>query len=165
MRLTDIGNGSLVFIDANIFLYSIGSHPVYGEPCKEFLKRVEEKMFDGRSSVVVLNELLHKLVLGEISMKHGLTLSQSLSLIKKNPRMLSSLEAYGLVDKLEEMPNLTIHEVTPQIFNSARSYMRKYNLMSNDAIHVATCKSHGIKHIATNDADFQRVDFLKVWKP
>lgn len=165
MRLGDIGSGSLVFIDANIFLYSIGSHPVYGEPCKKFLKRVEEKTFDGRSSVVVFNELLHKLVLGEISMKHGLSLPQSLNLIKKNPHVLSSLEAYSLVDKLEEIPNLTVHEFTPQILSSARVYMRRYSLMSNDAIHVATCKSHGIKDIATNDADFQRVHFLRVWKP
>lgn len=165
MRLREIESDSVVFIDANILLYSIGSHPVYGEPCKEFLKRVEGKAIDGRTSIVVLNELLHKLVLGEISKKHGLTLPQSLNHIKKNPGVLSSLEAYGLVDKLEEMPNLTVHEATPQIFTSARSYMRKYNLMSNDALHVATCKSHGIKHIASNDADFERVPELKVWKP
>ncbi|MCK4736385.1 MAG: PIN domain-containing protein [Methanophagales archaeon] len=40
-----------------------------------------------------------------------------------------------------------------------------YRLMSNDAIHVATMKQHGITNIATNDPDFERVEWIKVWKP
>ncbi|HII94466.1 MAG TPA: PIN domain-containing protein [Candidatus Methanofastidiosum sp.] len=42
---------------------------------------------------------------------------------------------------------------------------KEYGLLPNDAIHAATCKSYGIDNIATNDSDFDRVDFLKVWKP
>ncbi len=38
-------------------------------------------------------------------------------------------------------------------------------LLPNDAIHVATMKRHGITSIATNDPDFERVGWLKVWKP
>ncbi|MCK4734008.1 MAG: PIN domain-containing protein [Methanophagales archaeon] len=37
--------------------------------------------------------------------------------------------------------------------------------MSNDVIHVATMKKRGISNIATNDPDFERVNWLKVWKP
>lgn len=43
--------------------------------------------------------------------------------------------------------------------------MKRYRLMSNDAIHVATMKKRGISAIATNDPDFERVGWLKVWKP
>jgi predicted nucleic acid-binding protein len=75
------------------------------------------------------------------------------------------LEAYEIVDSIEKMRNLTVLEVTPTIFTSAREYLKKFKLMSNDAISVATCKVYGIKNIATTDADFERVDFLKVWKP
>ena len=38
-------------------------------------------------------------------------------------------------------------------------------LMSNDAMHVATMKRHGITNIATNDLDFERVEWIKIWKP
>ena len=31
--------------------------------------------------------------------------------------------------------------------------------------HVATMKRQGITNIATNDPDFERVEWLKVWKP
>lgn len=165
MLLKDIESNSTIFIDTNIFLYDISSHSVYGEPCKEFLKRVERNEVEGKTSVVVLNELLHKLILGEVSKKRGVTLSQTFNYLKKNPDVLSSLEAYGIADKIEKMQNLTILEVAPAIFTSAREYMKKFKLMSNDAINVATCKIYGIENIATSDADFERVDFLKVWKP
>lgn len=39
------------------------------------------------------------------------------------------------------------------------------NLLFSDAIHATSCKVYGINHIATNDSDFDRVDFLKNWRP
>jgi predicted nucleic acid-binding protein len=30
---------------------------------------------------------------------------------------------------------------------------------------IACCEKRGINHIATLDRDFERVDFLTVWKP
>jgi len=165
MRLEKVPSGCKVFIDTNIFLYDIAGHPVYGGSCKRFLKRLEIREIVGVTSVVVLNELLHKLILGEVSKRKGLTLSQGMEYIKKNPDVISSLKAYNIVGKIEGMGSLAIMELTPDIFAFARGYMIKYKLMSNDAIHVATCKEHEIENIATNDADFERVGFLKVWKP
>ncbi|MGB2843006.1 MAG: PIN domain-containing protein [Halobacteriota archaeon] len=43
--------------------------------------------------------------------------------------------------------------------------IQDYALLTNDAFHVATMKGHGITNIATNDPDFERVEWLKVWKP
>ncbi len=43
--------------------------------------------------------------------------------------------------------------------------MKRYRLMSNDAIHVAAMEKRGITNIATNDPDFERVGWIKVWKP
>jgi hypothetical protein len=40
--------------------------------------------------------------------------------------------------------------------------IRTYRLLPADAAIAASCKHHGIDKIATLDADFKRVDFLKV---
>jgi predicted nucleic acid-binding protein len=40
--------------------------------------------------------------------------------------------------------------------------IRTYRLLPADAAIAASCKYHGIKKIATLDADFKRVDFLEV---
>lgn len=71
----------------------------------------------------------------------------------------------NVLDKIECMHNFKVIELTPAIFAYARGCMKKYKLMSNDAVQVATCKVHKIENIATNDNDFERVNFLKVWKP
>ncbi len=39
-----------------------------------------------------------------------------------------------------------------------------YCLLPNDALIAATCKHYGIKRIATFDEDFERVDFLEVFR-
>ncbi len=57
----------------------------------------------------------------------------------------------------------------PEIFVDTNIFVyalsKKHNLLFSDAIHAASCKIFGIKHIATNDGDFDRVDFLKTWRP
>jgi len=75
------------------------------------------------------------------------------------------LKSYELVNKIELIPNLEIISITKEIFSLAKSYMVKYNLMTNDAIIVATCNINGISNIGTNDGDFDRVDFLVRWNP
>lgn len=42
---------------------------------------------------------------------------------------------------------------------------KKFNLLATDAMIVEIMKRNGIPNIATNDSDFERVNFLKVWKP
>jgi len=61
--------------------------------------------------------------------------------------------------------NLEIVNLLVPMFVVVLESMKRYRLMSNDAIHVATIKKHGISNIATNDPDFERVEWLKVWKP
>ena len=100
-----------------------------------------------------------------MSLKYNITLSQSAGYIKKNPDILSSLDAYDIIDDTGSIPNLEVIGISPEIFFSAKDYMKKFKLMTNDAIHVATCKLYNIVDIATNDKDFQRVHFLRIWNP
>ena len=50
---------------------------------------------------------------------------------------------------IRQIENLKILEVTEEDFEVALGYSKKYGLLSNDAIHVATMKQHGITNIAT----------------
>ena len=40
------------------------------------------------------------------------------------------------------------------LINQVPIYMKKYNLLPNDAIILATCKLHGITQLASHDSDF-----------
>jgi len=155
MFLSKVERNSVIFIYTNIFLYNFSLHPVHGDNCRAFLNRIEKGELSGKTNVIVLNELLHKLILGEVSLKYNITLSQSAGYIKKNPEILASLDAYDIIDDTGNIPNLDVMGISPEIFNSAKEYMKKFKLMTNDAIHVATCKFYNILDIATNDTDFQ----------
>ena len=66
---------------------------------------------------------------------------------------------------LLSLRNLTILEVTNSIFRQSHVLINKYQLLSSDAVHVATCLANNIKHVATNDNDFKRVRALTIWSP
>ncbi|MCK4458534.1 MAG: PIN domain-containing protein [Methanosarcinales archaeon] len=61
--------------------------------------------------------------------------------------------------------NLKIVGIDYDVFGIALEYSGHYGLLSNDAIHLATMKKHGITSIATNDRDFERVEWLNIRKP
>ena len=89
-----------------------------------------------------------------------------ISLIKKNPSsLLDDLETpFSTAESIMNM-NLEIANRFVPIFVVALEFMKRYRLMSNDAIHVATMKKHGITNIVTNDPDFERVEWIRIWKP
>lgn len=41
----------------------------------------------------------------------------------------------------------------------------RYDLFISDASHLAIMKAHDLTNIATNDSDFERVEWIKVWSP
>lgn len=165
MNLDNLSSGSKLFIDTNIFLYAIMEHPVYGKTSKNLLENIEIGIVQGYTSVIVMNELLHKLIIGEIADKFGLKLFQVSPFIKKDVSVLTGLKSYELLDKIECIHNFEILSLTKEIFRLSRSYMTKYHLMTNDAVIAATCNKNGISYLATNDCDFDHVDFLKLWSP
>ena len=57
---------------------------------------------------------------------------------------------------LEDMSN---------IFREAISISREYSLLSSDAYIASFARVYGITNMATNDGDFERVNWIKVWKP
>lgn len=157
--------GLEVFIDTNIFLYSITGHPRYGPWCEELLDKVRATDIKGKISVIVLNELIHKLVIGEVAQKEGIRPSQAVRYVKKNPEVLEGLKAYEVVAEVESDYNLMIADLTKEHFSLARKLMGEQHLLSNDALHLAVMKEQGITNIATSDPDFDRIAGLKVWKP
>jgi predicted nucleic acid-binding protein len=61
-----------VFLDTNILLYALADHPRFGPWCNSLLDRVHRGDVTGYISGIVLNELIHKLVIGEVAEKIGL---------------------------------------------------------------------------------------------
>lgn len=158
--------GKTVFLDANIFLYEVFDHPNFGDGSYRILKDVEESILNGVTSTLVLDEVLFKMILMEASNKFQISLKDTVSFLKKNPKKIPLLEnSWKDIQRIQRIENLTIEGITPKIFESSVEIAKTNMLLMHDASHLAVMQSRGVIDIATNDADFDRIKGIKVWRP
>ncbi len=152
-----------VFVDTNIFVYALAKTHRYKRTCDALLSKINSGDVIGFTSSTAINELFHTLLIGEVKLKYGDV--EVIRFIKEHPNVISECEvAYGALDDIFDS-SIVILPLTLEVLHHAKISSQKYNLLFSDAIHAASCEVYGIKNIATNDEDFDRVDFLKVWKP
>ena len=152
-----------VYIDTNILLYSAFNHPNFGESCRNFLERVDQGRVKGYISDFVLGEVFHKLMIAEVTKKLMMNTGKAISYIKVNPKIISELETtWEEMKHIEESGIVILKNIT--VFPEFVQISRKYSLMATDAFHVTVMKKSGIRTIVTFDKDFERVDFVRVWK-
>lgn len=169
-RLSDFALADAIFVDANIFDYHHANHPRFGSDCTDFLKKIETGMVHAITSNVVQQEVMYYL-----QMHQG----QSLVGTPDRSRIHARIAADAVVAEecwraAEEFLNLldALRSATLTVFEVGSSHARqivelgkKYQLILRDAAHVAVCQLMNLSHIASNDGDFDRVDFLTRWKP
>ncbi len=163
--LNNLPDGTVVYVDSNIFIYDATNHPKYAASCSVLLDRIESGEISGVTSVLSINETVHKLSIIELSTKLNKKPVSIIPLIKKKPSLLDGLVTPFLAAENMMNMNLEIVNLLVPMYVVVLESMKRYRLMSNDAIHVATMKQRGISDIATNDPDFERVGWIKVWKP
>ena len=74
--------------------------------------------------------------------------------LKKNPKLIIEKkdeleELFMLFEIFEEL------EINKEVRNLAFELMKKYGLLPNDALILATCKFYGIKYLISFDDDFR----------
>ncbi|KYC53706.1 MAG: PIN domain protein [Candidatus Methanofastidiosum methylothiophilum] len=116
----------------------------------------------GFIDTIVISETYFNYIKILASDKFGLSLLEVVTTLKKNPDLLETIDI-DPVDKLFEIDNIRLLTVNNQ--KDIKEFIAKYKLLPNDAIHAACCKEYNVINIATNDSDFNRVDFLNTWSP
>jgi predicted nucleic acid-binding protein len=127
------------------------------------LSKINDGEIIGFTSSTVINEIFHTVVVGEVRKKYGG--NDIVHFIKEHPYVISECSvAYSVLDDIFNS-RMVIMPLTLEVLKYAKTFSKKYNLLFSDAIHAASCNLFNVKHIATNDSDFERVDILKIWKP
>ena len=105
------------------------------------------------------------MTIAEAAENHGIRPGQAVKFLKKNPEALKSLEKSE--DAVAEIPRFNIG-ILPLgrdgIFES-RALREAYCLLTNDSLNLHIMRCNGIQDIATNDSDFEKVNWITVWKP
>ena len=161
-----LSNKDNIFIDANIFIYYVEDHPVFADACEKLLLSVETKKSIGVTSIFVLNEVFHKMMILEACDRFDIGMGRAVRYLKNNPQVVTSLTTCREnIERIRHITNLRVIEVPSRVFNIAINFSWRYGLLTTDAIHVATMREYNIRTIATNDRDFKRIEWLSVWKP
>ena len=161
-ELSALPAGESIFIDSNILTYHLLNDPLYGTSCKEFVKKVESGEFEGVISPLVVSETLFNLIKASILKAHYLKPKEVVPFLKANPQAVSN------VDLEPAMALFELFSIVPISESEVRACYRAitdYSLLTNDAFHVATMTQRELKNIATNDSDFERVEWIRIWKP
>jgi len=162
MNLSSIKIGTKVFIDANIFIYHFTG---VSNECSDFLTRCEQGDIKGITSINVLLEVLHRLMMVEAVRKKLVEPPNIINKLKKHPEKIKELNEYNInTQKIKDM-GIAVHSVSYEMFIKSYSFRLKYGLMVNDSVILASMQEQGIKSLASNDEEFFKIEGLSVFNP
>lgn len=135
------------YLDVNIFVYWLTSHPKFGEIAHQWIKKIEVN--DGRQYVTSSLSLYETLVIIA-----GLT-GKNL----KDKTLISEI-----VKAITGIKGLVIEPLKPEDFAIAIDLMNDYSLNYEDSVHLAVALRTGAKEIISNDKDFGSSPIKGVFK-
>jgi predicted nucleic acid-binding protein len=105
-------------------------------------------------------------MLAEVTERHNLDPRHAIRYLKDNPEEIKEFSAArSAIETIGQIENLKIVGLGENLMGLSLEFSRKYGLLSNDALHLATMKQDGIVTLASNDRDFERVEWVKLWRP
>lgn len=164
MFLGDLPDGANILIDANILVYHRIQIPGLTETVINFLERVERRQVVGYTSMALVAEAVHKVMLAEAVQQYGLPEKGIVTRLKAKPDLVKGLTHAQVTEEIQRM-NVSIEPVTVELVKEAERLFSVHGLLTNDSITLALMRRLSLTHIATNDEDFESVNWLTVWKP
>ena len=122
--------------------------------------------FPTATSVIVLNEVLHRLIIASVVSSSGITPESVIHQIKLHPELVREAGAvWEIMEDIRSIRSMKIYGISPATFERSLAIMQECGLLGNDALHITCMEEHSIGTIATYDRDFSRVSFIKIRKP
>ncbi len=165
MTFRDIPPGESVFVDANTLVYHFAADAQYGPASTEFVGRIERGEILAFCSSHVVSDLAHRLMTIEAILMFGWPIPGIAQRLRRNHAQIAQLARFPQV--VEQLPqsNLQVLPVAWADIATATATSQKYELLSGDALIVTLMEQHGLVNLASNDADFDRVSWLKRFSP
>jgi predicted nucleic acid-binding protein len=153
---------SRIFLDSTIFIYhAVGSSP----QCRALLERCEAGDLAGVTSVVVLAEVAHRLMLMEAVSAGLVSTTNAVKKLGARPDVVRRLHGYQQM--IDGIPLMGVDVLALDVGTMLRSadVRRQHGLLVNDSLVVASALSAGVTQLASADAGFDRVTELALFRP
>ncbi len=132
--------------------------------CREILERCERGEVRGYTSVVVLTETAHRLMIIEAVTTGLLTAGNVVRKLRQKPALVKKLHLYR--EPVQRIPLMGI-EVAPleiQTFLHCWDLQKSYGFLVKDSVIAASALALGVPAIASADPDFERLG-LDLYSP
>jgi predicted nucleic acid-binding protein len=165
MILADIPAGAAVFADANILLFAVTNEAAHGPSCEAFLDRAENQEVTVVASTYTLGEVLHRLMTIEAGERFGWPNQGIANRLRRHPAEVQQLVRPR--QALDEIiaARVSVVPVALAHVSAATDVSRQTGLLYGDALVVAVMRDLGLIHLASLDADFDRVPGLTRYAP
>ena len=150
-----------LFIDANIFIYAFLGH---SNQCRDLLGRCAIEEVLGITSLDVINEVTHRMMLAE-AVGSGVIKRNSVRDLRGKWREISKLTDYWAQTTTIFGLNILVLTSDESRLHRAQTIRSRHGLLTNDSLIVAAMEEFGIDSLATRDNDFDHVFGLIVYKP
>lgn len=160
--LETVPAGCAIFVDSTIFIYHFTG---VSTECRDFLGRCEQGDVTGVTSVTVLAEVAHRLLVVE-AVKMGIVSGGNpAQKLARRPAALSGLSLYW--EQVRQIPlmGMDVLGLDLKVVLDSESFRRQCGLMANDSIIASTASAAGIACMASADQDFQRLPGFDVYGP
>jgi predicted nucleic acid-binding protein len=165
MTFGDIPISASVFLDANTFVYHYSQHPLLARPSTDLLERLERRELQGFTSADVLSDVSHRLMVLEAATVFAWTGAGITRRLRRHPDEIQKLTRFQQSIHAIAGFGIEIVPITASLVEAATTISRRAGLLSGDALIVAVMQSEGLTHLASHDADFDRVPGIIRYAP
>src|SRR5579884_3816501 len=165
LTFADIPAGVAVFIDANPFVYHFEPHPLLSSACSDLLQRVANGEIDGYTSAEVLSDVAHRLMTLEAMRLFAWPYAGIVHRLRSHPAEVQQLGSHRLAIQEIDLMKVRVRDITRALVSRAADFTGQFGLLASDALVVAVMESYKFTHLASNDADFDRVPWLTRYAP
>jgi len=158
--LSNVRDGSDIFIDANIFVYGLNGASAQ---CRQLLQRCSLEEVTGISLFEIVNEATHKFMIAEAKSK-GLITGNASELRRKASVIPTLIDYWHETERILAL-NLLLLSTSEPIVTGAQSERLSASLLTNDSMIISCMREYGIQYLATADADFDRASGIIVFGP
>jgi predicted nucleic acid-binding protein len=160
-RLVNLPAGTDVFLDANIFIYTFSGR---SNECRDLLRRCATEEVFGITTLEVIDEVTHRLMLVEAVAK-GIITRQSAAALKGKWTDVAKLSEYWTFTSRIFGLNILIVTSDESRLHRAQTVRSSHGLLTTDSLILAAMIEYGIDCLASRDGDFDHVASLTIYKP
>jgi predicted nucleic acid-binding protein len=165
MIFTDLPAGETVFLDANTLIYHFTGEPIYGAACQQLLRRIDNQEVRGVTSTHILSEMAHRHMTIEATVAFGWPMAGIARRLGRHPGQLQQLTEFRQAVETVLQSQIQVLTIPAPLIVAAAIISQQTGLLSNDALLVAVMQANGLTHLASNDADFDRVPGVTRYAP